>query len=1091
MVKFKNKTKIKIMFKNKTKIFFQIIFTLALLVTSFFSFHILNNDVVDTEEERLSLDVSSINRSDSYFKRFVFKNSISSVAISAKAQNKEFDINKVNFSYRYKYEGEWIDWNVFEMEEDHENLENLFIDSELTFLGDTKYLEISIENKEVFAFDKFEILFFPIDKAINNKALRAEANEGIKIVTRNDWGANEELRFYDKNNPPVDPNKVIKAEQDWLKEFADEIKIVKVQEEDETTKRKYIWPLEYTENVEKIVVHHSAGRTPNCDEELEFLRSIYKFHAKVRGWGDIGYNYIIGPCTGNIYQGRAGSFGVKGAHAGRFNAKTMGVMVMGDYQHQHPSSTSIDSLISLSRFLGEKYGFWPDGYSKMRGINLPNIFGHRDVANTTCPGDMLYARLPEVRMRAVENFQFPKNPHRIYNERIEQLKQRQKESFSAEPFTTGANQIFLEPGESNKIDIMFENIGQRDWNKKTTIKVDGKTIGLKFNGKSGVSEEIAIMKEDFVKKGEIATFEIDVTADEKLIPKNFVIEVIPVINGVFTDGEAKQKFVVIISKNKKEGLELEKIPEYENIFNDHSTSDELITVDVLPVDKIEDEDEVNNEVIETKESFLDVSLDNIYYSYIQDLKNNQIISGNDNYFYPERPITRGEFAKVLVKSTELELVNTSKSFVDIAGTVFEEYIRALQAQKIVKGEQGLFHPNRYVSRAEAITMLVKAFNFEGTTSHVFTDLENNSFKPFILTAASNGIVGKGSIFDPYSLITRDQVAKIISNARKIKNNGILSQEIEVEKIEKVLNKGEIVRVDLNLQEDELEITNDKSYSIYNNNELLIGGIGKAVLTYIKIVDGDKYEIKVNGNVYKKTGAIRIIGEEDGIMELSNVNKFGGKIPYNHYRGDLEIRIDPENNEKLYVINELPLEDYLFGLGEEPQGQPEEKVKAIVVMARSYMEYYRQQGGKFKDRFVHLKSDGVSSQVYLGYDFEINNPIIVDSVKATWGEFLTYDDKVIRAPYFSRSGGHTFTPGTEGNAWNPKAFPFAIRVEDPWSCDKDLEYLEEHGPISCAENQRGHGVGVSAWGIKQMSLDGVKYKDMINYYLTGVEFKKFY
>jgi peptidoglycan hydrolase-like amidase len=253
-----------------------------------------------------------------------------------------------------------------------------------------------------------------------------------------------------------------------------------------------------------------------------------------------------------------------------------------------------------------------------------------------------------------------------------------------------------------------------------------------------------------------------------------------------------------------------------------------------------------------------------------------------------------------------------------------------------------------------------------------------------------------------------------------------SEIINEEVITNYTNKGSKVRVDLNLNEEKIEITSNKKYDLYSGDELLLSSIKNEVITFIEIAANNQYKINVDGKIYIKTNPIRLINSDEGIMKLININKFGGPIPFNRYRGDIEIRIDPENNDKLYVINELYLEDYLYGLGEEPQGQPEEKVKGIVVMARSYMEYYRNKGGKFPERFVHLKSDGATSQVYLGYDFEFHNPIIVDSVNATWGEFLTYNGDVIRAPYFSRSGGHTFTPGTEGNTWNPKPFPICYK-----------------------------------------------------------------
>jgi hypothetical protein len=739
--------------KNKIKIFSQITLTSIFLVSSFFVFDYFKNDFIDTEFEKLTLDINQLNHSNAFSKKFLFKDSISSIAILAKFESENFDFNDLKFSYRYKYDNKWTLWDDFEFEDYYQDNKS-DINSDLVFLSDTKELEIYINNSKLLVFDNLEIIFTP--KSIyKNNFIKANADESLNIIKREEWGADENFRFVDPNKPTDNPSQTVQVDQDWIREFAEEIKIVKILEEDDNTGKKYIWPLEYTENVEKIVVHHSAGRIPSCEEEVEFLRSIYKFHANTRAWGDIGYNYIIGPCTGNIYEGRAGSFGVKGAHAGRFNAKTIGVMIMGNYQHEHPSSVSINSLVKLSRFLGEKYGFWPDGYSQMRGIALPNIFGHRDVANTTCPGDMLYARLPEIRLLALQDFVFPSNPHRIYGE----IKQRQKESFSSEPISIGINQIFLKPGEEKNMNIMFKNIGQRDWNQKTGIKINGLTTGLKFNNQENTDENIFFMKERIVKKDEIAIFNIDVKANSDLTNRHFVFEIIPIINGVFNDEDASQRFVIIVSDKDEKEIQVESINRLNEIFNDHSTSDDIATVEFKSLT----EDELGK-----IELFLDVKKDNIYFTYIEDLKNNNIVSGNNNYFYPDSPITRGEFSKVLANGVGFDLIDTNKSFADISGNVFEKYIRTLQSNQIVQGQNGLFYPDNFVSRAEAIKMLVKAFNLEGETNHSFQDLKNDDFKPLILIAAANEIIGKGRIFDPYSSITRAQVAKIISNARKIK-----------------------------------------------------------------------------------------------------------------------------------------------------------------------------------------------------------------------------------------------------------------------------------------------------------------------------------
>ena len=41
------------------------------------------------------------------------------------------------------------------------------------------------------------------------------------------------------------------------------------------------------------------------------VRAIYRYHAVDRGWGDIGYNYVV-DVNGNIFEGRVGGANVIG-----------------------------------------------------------------------------------------------------------------------------------------------------------------------------------------------------------------------------------------------------------------------------------------------------------------------------------------------------------------------------------------------------------------------------------------------------------------------------------------------------------------------------------------------------------------------------------------------------------------------------------------------------------------------------------------------------------------------------------------------------------------------------------------------------------
>lgn len=59
------------------------------------------------------------------------------------------------------------------------------------------------------------------------------------------------------------------------------------------------------------------------------MRGMQNFHQVERGWNDIGYSFAIGG-DGKVYHGRG--FNVVGAHAPRYNAKSIGICMIGDWR---------------------------------------------------------------------------------------------------------------------------------------------------------------------------------------------------------------------------------------------------------------------------------------------------------------------------------------------------------------------------------------------------------------------------------------------------------------------------------------------------------------------------------------------------------------------------------------------------------------------------------------------------------------------------------------------------------------------------------------------------------------------------------------
>lgn len=156
--------------------------------------------------------------------------------------------------------------------------------------------------------------------------------------------------------------------------------------------------------VTHIGIHHSASaadyQTTSWAESAANVRAIQDYHMYTRGWCDIGYNFLIDK-FGYIFEGRGGGDDVRGAHDG-YNCGSTGVCLMG-YFHM-PYDNEITS--SMMEGIGE-LGAWkcdqreidPVGtsYYAGYGANMSNVYGHRDVVSTACPGDVAYAELAVIR----------------------------------------------------------------------------------------------------------------------------------------------------------------------------------------------------------------------------------------------------------------------------------------------------------------------------------------------------------------------------------------------------------------------------------------------------------------------------------------------------------------------------------------------------------------------------------------------------------------------------------------------------------------------------------------------------------------------
>jgi hypothetical protein len=170
--------------------------------------------------------------------------------------------------------------------------------------------------------------------------------------------------------------------------------------------------------ITKLIVHHTDTSNGDSDPAAT-VRAIYVFHVQVRGWNDIGYNFLV-DAQGRVYEGRYArdylpgethngesvqGDGVIGAHAIGANTGSVGVALLGTFDSVAPPQDEINGLQATLAWKADRHGIDPAGastYDRTDGTsipNLPNVSGHRDSSSTDCPGDVLYGLLGRIRIQ--------------------------------------------------------------------------------------------------------------------------------------------------------------------------------------------------------------------------------------------------------------------------------------------------------------------------------------------------------------------------------------------------------------------------------------------------------------------------------------------------------------------------------------------------------------------------------------------------------------------------------------------------------------------------------------------------------------------
>ena len=268
------------------------------------------------------------------------------------------------------------------------------------------------------------------------------------------------------------------------------------------------------------LIHYGAAPA-NYENGAAVVASYWDYHVNTNGWFDIGYNYLVDK-HGHLYEGRHNPElpfdDVRAAHAGASNAVSIGINFLGntDAPALHPTAVQLDKNVQLLSWWYDYNGYDP---TTAADIILQDpageieerfrISGHRDVGNTFCPGNVLYAMLPGMREEVLDAMQ--SNIYSIGPESVDG---------ESENFPTFREAVtFLNATEEFTSDLVFYITGDLVEDGTTSgigLAVDPGEFSITFKPAPGTSPTLAFNYPGDVNAGPSGAFILGISHENNI-----------------------------------------------------------------------------------------------------------------------------------------------------------------------------------------------------------------------------------------------------------------------------------------------------------------------------------------------------------------------------------------------------------------------------------------------------------------------------------------------------------------------------------------------------------------------------------------------
>lgn len=800
--------------------------------------------------------------------------------------------------------------------------------------------------------------------------------------------------------------------------------------------------------VERIVIHYTA--TPNNDpvQAIARIQSIYRFHAVTNGWGDIGYNYLIDQ-QGRIYEGRFGGNGVRAAHAynskekNNYNYGTIGISFLGTYDSVDINPAMYASAARLIGWLAAANNLDPLDLNKksliwnsesqafVSNFSGPVVLGHANVDKVKTDPGMI--SLNKIRQSAA-----------AYKEKYKNYIYKSSDSPKIYKISSGNRQAFETIGDyaaSGGSYSLFATISQNQLNLFSESRflryADGSL--LRAAGQSSVY---------LVESGKLRVFNVSAREFSQLgYNFNLVREV---------DPEELRKYSL--------GSEIK-----------FASPGRLIT----DGGKVYITEKGKKRWITSGGLF---NISGYRWSKVAKIGQSEILSylEGEPVLYPDKTLIREK------DSQTVYLIKEGKKYAFASAQSFEQM--GYKWSKVIIGENNelsVYVSGGMAKHADGVLLrasdspnvyLVRNGGLEAIDGPTFKKRKYSWSKVIVISPADFQKIYQPESVPVPSLSPAPIPSAVPSQSPAVSLTPSPTPVPSVSPSPSPAAQTGNLRVGIaQIQKSPIEFTANADFDVLDKSGNIIVSKKAGEKYSYAFSDASKVFVKIKPK--SEQGVVEVISYEDHPAWKPALN-------YNQFRGNMEA-IYSAKSGAIWLVNEIDLEDYLKGIAEVVEGDPLEHIKTMMVASRTYAYQYLIKKGKYGTDEVFYIKNTAADQLYKGYSREILAPTIVESVNATKGEIILYQNEPIIAAYSSGASEIGQTGTRSGcSVWGQKfcETPYAYLsggAKDP----AGTQYTQ----ASCGG--ANHCVGLSAAGSRQMARSGKTYKEILIHYYLGVEIKK--